>query len=108
MSAVIRQLKDASDTKVYPVTKAEAVYMGNGIDTVGRVLGDLQDQNTVITFPTNQVQKVLASGNKVVTVFDSDGSIVETTYNTDDIAIKTKTTTFEDDGSITIVVDGEE
>lgn len=108
MSAVTRQLKDASGNDVYPVTKGSAVYMDNGIDTVSRVLNDMQDQNTVITFPTNSVEKVMASGNKVVTVFNSDGSITETTYNSDDIAIKTKTTTFDDDGSIHIVVDGEE
>lgn len=108
MSAVSRQLRDAAGNDVYPITNANSVYMGNGFDTVGRVLNDMQDQNTVITFPTNSVEKVMASGNKAVTVFNSDGSITETTYNSDDIAIKTKTTTFDDDGSIHIVVDGEE
>lgn len=108
MSALIKELVNNEGTKIYPVTSAEAVYMPNGKDTVQRVLGDMKDQNTEITFPQNQVIKELASGNTVVTQFNNDGTIVETTTNSDDVVLQVKTTTFNSDGSITITIDGEE
>lgn len=104
MGAEIREIRDNDGNIIYPVSVAQAIYMPNGIDTVGRVLNDMKDQNSTITFPINKVEKELASGNKVVTVFNDNGTIVETTYNSDDEAIEVKTTTFNADGSISIVV----
>ena len=104
MSAKIRELKDKDGTKIYPVTSADGVYLPNGTDTVGRVLGDMRDQNTEITFGLNTVEKDLASGNRVVTTFNDDQTIVEITYDPDDKVISTKTTTINADGSISIEI----
>lgn len=104
MAANVRELKDKDGTKVYPVTTAGAVYLPNGTDTVGRVLGDMRDQNTEISFGLNSVEKDLASGNKVVTVFNDDQTIVEKTYDSEDNLLSTKTTTFNADGSISIEI----
>lgn len=103
MSAIIRELKDKDGNICYPVSKAEAVYIGNGHDTVGRMLGDMQDMNTEITFPTNQIREELASGNVKLATFYSD-HVVETITNSEDEVVSTKTTTFNADGSISIVV----
>lgn len=107
MEGTIRELQDKEGNKVYPVSKAECIYMPNGVDTVGRVLGDMQDQDTEITFPSNRVEKKLDSGNTVVTEFKSDGSIVETTTSDKGILLKKKITTFNEDGSISIKVEGD-
>lgn len=107
MSAKIIELKDKVGDVIYPVTRASASYLANGVDTVERVLNDMQDQNTQISFPQNQVVKQMASGNTVTTQF-LENQIIETTVNSDSIVLKVKTTTFNADGTITISVDGDE
>lgn len=100
---IIQQLRTRKKEALFPITKAKAVYMGDGIDTVQRVLDDMRDQDASITFNSNQVTKVMASGRKVVTDFKSDGSILETTYSEEGQVLQTKVTTFSEDG-ITIEV----
>lgn len=101
---IIKQLTDRLKNNVYPVTKAKAVYMSDGIDTVERVLKDMQDQDATIKFNNETVTKEMASGRKVVTSFKSDGSIEEVTYSDDGKVIQTVVTTFNEDGSISIDV----
>lgn len=104
MGAIVRTLADKEKNPVYPVTKAEYCYLGNGVDTVERVLDDLKDQKTEISFGEGSISKTLASGSKVETVF-LDGSIKETTTDKNGIVVQTKRTTFNDDGSISIEVE---
>lgn len=108
MEAIARELNDKDGTKVYPVTKADLVFMDNGIDTVGRVLNDMKDQNTEIKFGQNNIEKTLASGSIVTTDFRNDGSIVETTKDAKGKIVCVKTTKFASDGSISIKIEGEE
>ena len=108
MSACVKQLTDDESTKVYPITKASAVYMHNGVDTVERILDDINDQDTEIEFTSTDITKTLASGSKVVTQFMDDGSIKETTTDENDVVLQVKTTTFNADGSISIVVEDSE
>lgn len=103
MSALVKQLRDKDDNIVYPISKASAVYMPNGIDTVERVLTDSGDYSSEITFKGSTITKTLASGGKSVTEFGIN-KIVETVSNENNAVIKTKTTTFNADGSIKIEV----
>lgn len=106
MAAVIRELKDADENKVYPVTKASAVYLSNGVDTVGRVLDDQMDKNTDIVFDGNTIVETKPSGTVITTRFETDGSITETTAQ-DEKILESKVITFNADGSIHIEVEGE-
>lgn len=109
MSAKVKQLHDKDNAKIYPVTKAAAVYMSNGKDTVERILYDEIDQDTEIEFKTNgNIEKTLASGSKIVTEFGADGTITETTTNADGVVVQIKTYTFNADGSIDISVEYDE
>ena len=108
MSAYTRELKDNAGNTIYPPTKASAVYMRNGKDTVGRILEDQIDQDTTIVFATNKITETLASGSVIVTDFLSDGSIKETTTNADGVVVQIKLITFNADGSINITINGEE
>jgi hypothetical protein len=108
MSAYVRELKDNNGDTVYPPSLADAIYMKNGVDTVGRILEDQIDQNTNIVFGTGTITETLASGSVVLTEFMQDGSIRETTTNKDGVVVQIKTTTFNDDGSISITIKEEE
>lgn len=107
MSAITRELQDNSGNKVYPVTKASAVYMPNGVDTVARILGDQIDQNTTIEFSNDTITMTLASGSTIVVVF-GENKITETTTDENGVQVQVKVTTFNEDGSITITINGEE
>ncbi len=104
MTSTIRELKDKDENPVYPVTKAEACYLRGGVDTVERVLNDMEDQDTTIKFNTDSISKTLASGSTVDTVFADDGSIKETTKDKNGTVLQTKGITFNDDGSISIKI----
>ena len=103
MEAFIKQLRDDEGNVVYPVTRAKAVYMPNGIDTVERVLTDMDDYDTTIRFSGQTIEQTLASGGSSTTEFQNQ-KIVETTRDDNGTIIKTKTTTFNADGSIRIEV----
>jgi len=103
MSAYVRQLLDDDDNNVYPVTKASAVYLSNGIETVQQVLDDINTVNQKIEFPSaNQIKKTLDSGNVITTVFNNDGTITETTTTEAGVVISKLKTTFNLDESIEI------
>lgn len=101
--AYVKQLNDKDNIEIYPVTVADAVYLNGTSDSVGRVLKDLEDQNTTIVFGVKDITKTLASGNVVSIEFLSN-SIVETTKDKDGNKLSTKTTTFGENG-ISIVVE---
>ena len=103
MSAYVRQLIDGEDNNVYPVTKASAVYLDNGLETVQQALDDISSKNQKIEFPSgNQIKKTLDSGNIITTVFNNDGTITETTTTEAGVVISKLKTTFNLDGSIVI------
>lgn len=103
MEAYIKQLRDDEGNTIYPVSKAEAVYIHNGIDTVERAIADLMDSNATIKMDGDKITKTLDVGGGTVIEFGGT-SIKETTKNTDGSIIRQKTTTFNVDGSIRIEV----
>lgn len=101
---IIKQLINDKKEKIYPITKAEAVYIGE--TSVGNVLNDLRDQNTKIEFKTTgEIVKSLASGNVVTTTVKADGTIVAKTIDKNGKLLETKTTTVDEDGNINIIVE---
>lgn len=100
MSAIIRQLTDDEQQKIYPVTRSNAVYMKNGKQTVDDAIGDIMDGDTIISFEGGNIVTTLQSGNVITTTFPNDGSIVETCNDSDGVLLWTRTTTFNEDGSI--------
>lgn len=103
MSAIVRQLKDDEGNILYPISKANHVYMSNGVDTIERILNDQMDQDTKVEFLTGKIVKTLASGTVVTTEFMDNGSIVETTKK-DSVLLEKKTITFNEDGTINIKI----
>lgn len=105
MSAIVRQLLDDEEQKIYPVTRSKAVYMPDGRTTIDVALADMQDGNTDIFFNDDgTITTRLASGNAITTSFLEDGNIEEKCVNVDGEEVYTRTTTFNEDGSISIRV----
>lgn len=102
MSSTIKELKDKDGNPVYPVVKADACYLRGGVDTVERVLNDMEDQDTTIKFSEGSITTEFASGSVVDTVFNDDGTIKEITKDKNGTLLQTKITTFNEDGSISI------
>lgn len=109
MSAIIKELVDKELNTIYPVTSAKAVFMSDGKTSVDDAIGDLQDGNSHIEFrPDGSIVKTVASGNIITTTFGADGTITDKCVRpldggrTEDVY--TKTTVFNDDGSITMTL----
>lgn len=103
MNAEIRELHDAKGTTIYPVTSAKSVYLPNGTDTVERYIEDTRDADTEISFFAGKITKKMASGSVTTTSFDGN-VITEVTKDKNGQTVSTKTTTFNDDGTIKIEV----
>lgn len=103
MEAFIKQLRDDKENVIYPITKANAVYMPNGVDTVERILRDTYDSNKVIKFSPTSIEQTFETGSSSLVEFKNK-AIVETTRDDAGVVVKVKTTTFNDDGSITVEV----
>lgn len=105
MSAIVRQLLDDEEHKIYPITRSKAVYMPNGRATLDVILADMQDGDTDIVFNSDgTITTTLASGNAITTSFLEDGNIEERCVDLEGEEVYTKTTTFNEDGSISIRV----
>lgn len=104
MSAIVRQLTDDEDKKVYPVTRSKAVYMADGVTTIDDALMDMMDGDTDIEFNADGTitTRLLATGHNITTTFLDDGNIQEKCVNDDGKELYTKTTTFNEDGSISV------
>jgi len=105
MSAVIKQIIDSEENKVYPITKASATYMASGTETVQQAIELMKDGSHTITFPsTEQIIDTLDNGYIITTTFNNDGTINEITKDENGMVLVDKKTTFNSDGSIRIEV----
>lgn len=105
MSATVRQLLDGENKNVYPITAAECVYLHDGKNTVESAINKLQDVNVDIAFKSSgEIEKTFVGGDKITTIINQDGSIIETTVASDGTILQTKTIKFMEDGSIKIEV----
>ncbi len=103
MGVRIQALKDINGDRVYPDTTAKAVYMPGKMTTIYDELNSFNELAYVTSFEDGNITKTFPNGDKVVTTF-GDGNIKETYYinNGDDTFVVryTKTTTFNEDGTI--------
>ena len=106
MPAVIRSIKQHDGTLVYPETIVSAVHMMDGKRTLEAAVEELIDDSSVTEFNSDGsiTQTMTKSGMIKTTQFLSNGSIVETCDYSDHTNYYTKTTTFNNDGSITVDV----
>jgi len=113
-TAKIKQLRDkyknaqgtVVEETVYPVTRSDAVYMSNAYNTVEQAINDLYDGDSTIEFNDDgTITTTLASERVVTTTFLSNGNIQEKCVDKDNNPVYTKTTKFNDDGSISTEID---
>lgn len=103
MPAVIRSLHNIEGTIVYPETIISAVHMLDGKRTVQQAFEEIADESCTISFlQDGSIQKVMTSSGMVIKTEFGDGVITETCRYGDETLYYTQTTTFNDDGTITI------
>ena len=106
MSAKIVELKNIEEELIYPVTAAKAVWMPDGQTTLYDEFSDYRDDTAHIVFNSDgTIEKTLGSGKKVVTSFETDGSIKDTCTYEDGGVYYVKTTKFNEDGSIDVSIE---
>lgn len=104
MSARIKELKDINDNKIYPVTVLDAVYMPDGKSTVLGELMSTNDRAYELAFNSNGYVKTLENGDKITATFGSN-NLTEVYKYADGTEYYTKTTTFNDNGSISATIE---
>ena len=105
MPAYIRTLQDKEGNQVYPDTVLRAVHMPDGKRTLEAELDELEDGSCDITFNADGsiTQEMTNSGMIITTEFgEADGVITETCEYADHTLYYTKTTTFNDDGTVSV------
>lgn len=102
---LIRQLKDDEGNRIFPNAMASGTYMTGGTVSVETILDDMQENNSKTEFPNDgTIKETLASGNVVTTEFMANGDIKETAKTATGELIRTKTTVFNEDGSIEVTI----
>lgn len=104
MPAVIRSLHNINGVIVYPETIVSAVHMLDGKRTLQSEIDQLLDESKTIVFNADGTitTTYTLSGLYIVTSFE-EGAVVESCYYPDDTLYYTITTTFNPDGSISVV-----
>jgi len=91
-------------TLVYPDTIVSAIHMLDGRRTLDDALGDLSDDSSVTTFNQNgTITRVMTNSGMIITTEFGDNVITETCTYSDATPYYIKTTTFNNNGSITVV-----
>lgn len=114
MPAVIRSLhcverdsgpygKITNRTLLYPETIISAIHMLDGKRTLDDAITEFDDDSSVTTFNQDgSITKVMTRSEMIITTVFGEGVIIETCTYSDETPYYVKTTTFNDDGSITI------
>lgn len=103
MPATIRTLKDKAGTIIYPETIVSAVNMPDGKRTLAAELDEIKDESSVTEFNADgSITKTMTNSGMISTTVFGNGVITETCTYPDGTLYYTKTTTFNNDGSITV------
>ena len=90
-------------TLIYPDTIVSAIHMLDGKRTLDDALGDLEDDSSVTVFNQDgSITRTMTRSGMVITTVFGDNVITETCTYSDSTPYYIKTTTFNDDGSITV------
>ena len=104
--AKVRTLTDKNKEYIYPVTKASAVYMPNGVDTVDRVINSLRDHGSTVTFDEDgDITKTYESGE--VEKIKFVGDYITKKVMKGDVVISSVRIEFKKDGSIETTIEKE-
>ena len=103
MPAIIKTLHDIQNNIVYPDTVVTAVHMPDGHRTLLAELEEFEDGSNVTTFNADgSITKTMTNSGMVITTEFGDGVITDTCVYPDETVYYTQTTTFNEDGSITV------
>jgi len=105
MPAKIVSLHEKDNTIIYPETIVSAVHMPDGRRTLQADLEALEDGSCTIEFNDDgSITQIMTNTGMIITTEfgEADGQIVETCTYSDETPYYTKTTTFNNDGSITV------
>lgn len=92
MSSITRQLIDNDNNKIYPVTKANAVYMSKYNMTVQDEINEIRGLDEDIVFKKDgSIVREVDNGN-VVTINFEDTKIIEVTKNANGDLLRKKVT----------------
>lgn len=99
---MIKNLKDIEGNEFNPKTIAEAVMMDDEATTsIADAFEEVQMEDGTIEFTASKVTKTYASGNVQEITF-AGKVITEKYFDNEETLLKTKTTTINADGSISI------
>ena len=104
MSARIKELKDINDNKLYPVTVVDAIYMPDGKTKLLEEVMSTGDRSYELVFNNSGYVKTLENGDTITATFGSN-DLVEVYKYADGTEYYTKTTTFNDNGSISATIE---
>ena len=103
MSAIIRSLIDKAGNNIFPETIVTAVNMPDGKRTLQGALDEISDESSVTEFNVDgSITKTMTNSGMIATTVFGNGVITETCTYADLTPYYTKTTTFNNDGSITV------
>ena len=103
MPAIIKTLHDINNQIVYPDTVVTAVHMLDGKRTLQAEIEELEDEsNTTVFNQDGSITKTMTNSGMIITTVFGDGVITDTCTYPDETVYYVKTTTFNNDGSITV------
>lgn len=104
MPAIIKSLHDINNQLIYPETIVTAIHMPDGQRDLVDELAEFKDDSNVTTFNADgSITKVMTHSGMIITTEFGDNVITDTcTYSDGTTLYYTQTTTFNDDGSITV------
>lgn len=104
MPAIIKSLHDINNNIVYPETIVTAIHMPDGHRNLLDELAEFKDDSNVTVFNADgTITKTMINSGMVITTEFGDGVITDTCRYPDETIYYTQTTTFNDDGSITVM-----
>lgn len=107
MSAIVRQIIDNDNNQIYPVTKANAVYMERHGLTVQDEINELVGLDEDITFQDNgDILREIDNGNTVNISFVGN-VITQVTKNEDGEVLRTQTITIDGKKITKRIVEGD-
>lgn len=104
MPATIRTIVDVNGDNIFPETIVSAVNMPDGKRTLLSELDEMKDESSETVFNSDgSVTKTMTTSGMIITTSFGANVVTETCTYSDMTPYYTKTTTFNSDGSITVV-----
>ena len=103
MPAIIKSLHDIHNNLIYPETIVTSIHMPDGRRYLVDVLEEFLDGSNTTEFNQDgSITKTMTNSGMVITTEFGDGVITDTCTYPDSTVYYVQTTTFNNDGSITV------